>query len=203
MQQNGRHVRRLLLEHVSGLHFYLSCFPNLNDLALWDIGYDGPSMALIDALHLKRFSCNLRHLFTSIDSFKKWACDGKQTFANLTHLDIIGVADSWTWAGLGYLPRLTHLMVLDTLKDIAIQPILDECRSLQVLLIMTEKKGTMGATPVFEVLPERSEDLRIVRCVANFVEHWKAGIRGGHDVYMVGEEVVSERLRKAKLVVMG
>lgn len=197
LKRNGRHVRRLLVHDVPNTQLiarYLSCCPNVNDLALWAVIYDDTCLALINALPLKRLSCDLCDFIGSQEGFTKRVCDGHPILTKLTHLDLVGVRITWTWVGLSFLPNLTHLFVPGAIRDVAIRSILDHCQSLRVLIVARNNRNS---------IPEQSDDLRVVRRnIDDYSQDWEAGARGGRDTYMVAEEEVAERLKKRNTAVV-
>ncbi|KAJ6582497.1 hypothetical protein DFH09DRAFT_869997, partial [Mycena vulgaris] len=116
-------------------------------------------------------------------------------FTHITHLDLDRwYESSWpAWAGLAQSPRLAYLTFHHNLVPASIcQDALAHCTSLQVLAIVSPDQHALRR--YFPEFAEVAADLRFVMVVvAEKLEDWEMGARGGEDYWVVAECLVQKR----------
>ena len=114
----------------------LELCPEVEDLALWVGKQNKSHLSLIQRLPLRCFSADL----------SDWSANDLQgpAFSNLTHLDVIELAESddcERWNIVTSLPKLTHLSLNCIVGLPVLRYLLSQCPHL-CLLIMLELYGT-------------------------------------------------------------
>ncbi|KAJ7621374.1 hypothetical protein FB45DRAFT_140064 [Roridomyces roridus] len=115
-------------------------------------------------------------------------------FASLTHLEVFDPrfeeSVPWPWADFGLLPELTHLLIfqLDSSGSIPLL-LLDSCRKLQVLVDLYRR------LPLPDVLVEDPRFVLMVMSDSEYEADWRAGTRGGRDLWDRAAGFVAKRRR--------
>jgi hypothetical protein len=192
------HVRHVcfLESHMDFIQTLLSKCTGTVDLLLHDVQgrqarpYLRP---LLTTLRLQRLSADMRLLFPGPGLVKKKF--SLPLFSELTHLDIHdwGLGGWDVWSDLAELPRLTHLSVHDGLfPSPLIMAALLGCSSLEALVNVCSNRSSLH-----EIISSREElatDPRFMMLVvADAVEDWERGARGGEDYWAVADAFIKDR----------
>ncbi|TFK69464.1 hypothetical protein BDN72DRAFT_959538 [Pluteus cervinus] len=200
-QRHGHHIRYLLLDPVHPEQNIVPCLrlcPSLKGFGSLHTQHtrDVITMTQEHLPYLERLSGKLETVFVSLDTFNS-------TYQQLTHLDLIG---DYAWDScsifLLQLPSLTHLALNDTDMDSTLPSIkenemvlgsLKSCRRLEALLLVSEP---FRLVEVCKVKEYEGTDIRIVAVSIKAVDDWLNGVRGGLDMWSIGDGIIMERRRK-------
>ncbi|RXW20409.1 hypothetical protein EST38_g5432 [Candolleomyces aberdarensis] len=136
MQYIGHYIHHLLVGDeldVEAITQTLQLCPNLHNLGLWSPHSVTSLFPVLQTLKLRELSTKMALLVP--EEFESPA------FAFLTHLDMMDYdSDEWShWKALGSLPSLTHLALTtsNSINPFKIQPIIDKCQKLEVLILIS------------------------------------------------------------------
>ncbi len=201
----GSHIRSLFVtEFGRGKIFdeqllirYISCCPNVTNLALWRISSPLITDGLAD-LPLTRMWINLQSLLSDPPSPKLL-----KLFANITHLHlnvnhnplpfVNANGDSLSLRDL--FPSLTHIALLYTQSQTHLKAVVNDWYNLQVIVLWYPDEHTLLSEDVYL---DGEGDIRprpvIIAC--DDLSGWEDGARGrGPDIWECAEKVI--RLRPA------
>ncbi|TFK65812.1 hypothetical protein BDN72DRAFT_845122 [Pluteus cervinus] len=193
-EQNGPNLRNLMWGHDDQMDLLASILehcPALENLAVW---VHAPSSNIplvrpaLSKLRLRQLSINLFVLLGVTQFGVEQATD--PMFQCLTHLHVINHSsplDWWHIEGLANIPTVTHVALQSTAKESAIKGVLENCKSLKVLVgVGCSSYGE--ADPKYVDLPTRSLD------------EWEAGALGGEDRFREAEIEVAKRIASKDIV---
>ncbi|KAJ2932282.1 hypothetical protein H1R20_g4806, partial [Candolleomyces eurysporus] len=136
MQYIGHYIHHLLVGDELGVESItqiLQLCPNVHNLGLWSPHSVTSFFPVLQTLKLRELSTKMALL--APEEFDSPA------FAFLTHLDMMDYnSDEWPhWKALGSLPSLTHLALTtsNSINPFMIQPIIDKCQKLEVLILIS------------------------------------------------------------------
>lgn len=194
LERCGPYVRHLLVgvdATAEQIVFLLACCPAVIDLAIWNINIDIKLLPHLERMPLLRLSTHINVLFGSALNFSESAAAGLPALANITHLDLANSTTRWRdWEGLAYLPQLTHLSILDRPEVDLVKGILENCKTLRFLALLSED---VGGPEIPQLRRSAGLDSRVVICkVADYAWDWKYGADGGRDLWAYIEAAVQE-----------
>ncbi|KAJ7160589.1 hypothetical protein C8R43DRAFT_993381 [Mycena crocata] len=182
------HVRQLYFcgdmndgEHIERM---LSLCSGVVNLALFNTPFAWTLPPVVADLPLQRLTADLETVFPGKVDFTHGL------FSQITHLDIFLTILSEEWiAGLGELPRLTHLSLESGEEHAVLFPgILASCSHLEVLLIRWSLDYPEEDFSGFQDDPRA-----VLVCVSEYLRDWILGATGGEDYWIRAERFICQR----------
>ncbi|KAJ7763204.1 hypothetical protein DFH07DRAFT_813117 [Mycena maculata] len=193
------HVRHLCFAkrvHDSDILNVLNICRNIDNLAILDAIPTDKFVPFFETMHLRRLSIRLAGMFAGINRQKF----SNPLFAHITHLDIRdhildwGVEGWGTGSELALIPQLTHLSFHeDYIPSSICEGALEHCKALDVLAILwPSHEARLGKQLPFLVLESRDPRC-VMLAVADRLDDWEMGARGGEDYWAIADKMVQQR----------
>ncbi|KAJ7471603.1 hypothetical protein B0H11DRAFT_2039198 [Mycena galericulata] len=130
-------------------------------------------------------------------------------FAQITHLDI-NIHEVWddddlpigwdTCSGFALLPRLTHLSFSqEAIPSSVFEGALEHCKSLTVLVFVWPSRTARLSGDAAYLKLQRDDPRFVMLVVADRLDDWEFGARGGEDYWDTADKMVKARLAEGTM----
>jgi len=188
----AKHVGLQNLKVSQAIQILESCV-NVQDLALWIIvGPHEPLRKIIRNLPVQRLHVDIERFFSEdpIDGPKL----GRFNFdhiplINITHLHIflLPIVPWAQWKSIALLPRLSHLAI-DNWHPEFIRKVLEECKSLNLLVVVSSRITSYDFDPISRRDPRLTELIE-----SQWIASWERGALTGNDIWSRAEAARAEK----------
>ncbi|KAJ7778965.1 hypothetical protein B0H16DRAFT_1500619 [Mycena metata] len=135
----------------------------------------------------------LKHLYTNFSPLFESVHPGDPLFSQLTHLELIGIVNVGVDIPsiLSLLPKLSHLAFNDEEFTPHCPGVLEQCKSLAVLVSLGNPLVPGMAFHEYE--QDLSKDIRFVVLFSSWFKDWQMGVRSNSDYWLRAENFIAQR----------